>query len=350
MASIIGYIEQKEINWDEIRELTLYSEKVNQWTNYGPVQKMLENKINEYFPNKKVIMCASGTVALQTLIGMHNTLKFKKLFWIASSYGFASSNIGTTSTSGIKDCDESGILEFDKNRSYWKFTNGVILTDVFGTCKIINEFQEFCTNKKKILVIDSALSLDRERKDIFADEIVSFHHTKPWGFGEGGCICVDEDKVELIKAMLNFGLNEKNNKKLDRNYLMNGKISELSCAFILSRLNKMDEISKAYKEQYERIINLASFLGIGLLNRSYSTPASVPLIFDKTISNLDNPYVVLKKYYKPLADIIFEKHGEISNAEIIYNKIVNFPCHPGINALSDKDIINCLELVMKNND
>jgi dTDP-4-amino-4,6-dideoxygalactose transaminase len=36
--------------------------------------------------------------------------------------------------------------------------------------------------------------------------IISFHHTKPFGFGEGGAIIVDKKYEHSIKCLNNFGI------------------------------------------------------------------------------------------------------------------------------------------------
>ena len=36
-------------------------------------------------------------------------------------------------------------------------------------------------------------------------EVISFHHTKPWGFGEGGIIVCNTKHENKIKELINFG-------------------------------------------------------------------------------------------------------------------------------------------------
>ncbi len=75
------------------------------------------------------------------------------------------------------------------------------------------------------MIIDSAASFPAPRPpSVCASEIVSFHHTKPWGFGEGGCAIVDGALAEKLRSLHNFGVGR---RCFVRNFAGNGKMSDI---------------------------------------------------------------------------------------------------------------------------
>ena len=69
---------------------------------------------------------------------------------------------------------------------------------------------------------------------------ISFHHTKPLGFGEGGAIIVDKKYEKNIRCLINFGidLTEKYWVKEGNNY----KMSDISAVYILQYLDNFNLI------------------------------------------------------------------------------------------------------------
>ena len=48
------------------------------------------------------------------------------------------------------------------------------------------------------------------RKIMQYSEILSFHHTKPWGFGEGGAVICETFDEKIVRQLINFGVDRKN--------------------------------------------------------------------------------------------------------------------------------------------
>ena len=70
-----------------------------------------------------------------------------------------------------------------------------------------------------------------------------------------------------------------------------------------------------------------------LLNQKpLGTPCTVPLLYKTPIFNLDNDFITVQKYYKPLL--------ATKKAVKIYDRIVNFPCH---STILDTKIVECFE-------
>lgn len=319
---LISFIENKVIDWEYVQDLLSLSRESNQWTNFGPVSLLLEKEIEKYFPDKGCVVCSSGTSALHALVSLNNYL-YGSIIWSTSAYTFPSSHIGILQNSLIRDCDRNGMLKVNDCQGY-------IATDIFGSC------EDFSKYKDRFLIVDAAYGLDKLHGN--EDCILSFHQTKPWGMGEGGCIVVDKIYVPIVRSIINFGFNIRNDFYENT---FNAKLSDFSAALILSRLKDLGRIRQLYTEQFDRILGIAKNYGFKLFVEPLSTPSSVPLLYKRPILNLDNSHVVLKKYYKPLVDF--------PNAKKIYDRIVNFPCHMELGELSDREIGLVFEELVNNN-
>lgn len=332
---MVEYVEKKLINWKLISNLLNISQSKNHFSNFGPLSIILENKIHSYISlssNKSVVVCSSGTSALHALVEMHNYLNGKSLKWVTSNFTFPCAVQGPLKNAIVVDCNTKGNLSLEviKHIDF----DGIIVTDLFGMTNR-QPYRDYCASNNKILIVDSAMGFDKPRqKD---DEIISFHHTKPWGFGEGGCVIIDKKNETLLRSLINFGLmKDKDNTQA---YSTNAKISEVASAFILQRLEKMPKVKKTMQVEYKRISNIAQTLGIEIYADCPEwTPPCVPL-FNKTPVSIDlkNPFITMKKYYKPL------RHGPI--AQDLYERVIVMPCHPDVKKCTDKEIKEALSIV-----
>lgn len=335
---MITFIEKKDVDWDRIQQLLYLSYSANQWSNFGPISLLLEQAIAKYLQleeNKCVVFCSNGTDALFCLVQMYNFLHKKPLKWTVSSFGFHCSKQGPLANAAVVDCDKKGLLDLNLLDSDF---DGILVTNPFGITDELECYKEFCKLNHKILICDSASAFDSLKKhDV--DEVVSFHHTKPWGFGEGGCVIIDKQHELLFRSITNFGTMGQFDGIAP--YSTNAKASEISCAYVLQRFEKIISIKQSYIEQYNRIKNIAENQGFQcVIKRNISNiPHCVPFLATKEINNTENPWVKIQKYYKPLSDT--------PNAQDIYKRIINMPCHPGLSCLCDKEIVNCLEMLIR---
>jgi dTDP-4-amino-4,6-dideoxygalactose transaminase len=326
---MIHFVDKKSINYKELRVFLKSSEEENHWTNFGPVSSMLEAKLEECFnldEQKTVLVCSNGTEALFCLVHMHNYLSNRPLRWIVSSFGFYCSHQGPLADAIVVDCNEKAVL--DLNLLVPNTFDGIIITNPFGILDNLDEYRDYCVRHNKILICDSGSGFDALKKHEI-DEAFSLHHTKPWGFGEGGCIIVDKKNKELIRSIANFG---KFGPKEIFYISTNAKISDIACACILQRFNCLQQIKSIGIQQYNRIAKCGEQFGFkSLVDRTIiHVPHCVPLISKKPILNVDNTYVKLHKYYEPLEPTLV--------ATRLYNQIVNFPCHKAMEKLSDKEL------------
>lgn len=352
---MIPFIEKKEIDWHQVEKILRNSKRLNQYANGGPAVKKLENFISQKILKKNisVSMVSSGTAALNIASNYFNLNLKKPIRWITSANGFFSTSIGPFQKSKIIDCDKDGLIDLKIIKKLpIKSYDGIVFTNLFGYFSKFDQIINFCEKNKKYLLFDNAASLGSlvnyydtlNKSKLNWAEAISFHHTKPWGIGEGGCLiyskkCFDKQK---IFSLTNFGrFMPKKHKKLYNNY----KISDFSAALILQRLNKFHFWKKKYLQQCNRIIKLAKTCNLRTIVQKkdrLSVSGHLPIFFKGKIKleNLKNKYVVLQKYYLPLND-------KCNNAVKFYDRMVSMPCHGGMKKISDREIINLLKKLKK---
>lgn len=330
----LRYIEEKQADMTYVGELLQESAAVNHWANFGPVSRRVEAEITDMLKlddKTRVVMCSSGTAAMHGIIALHETLAGKNLRWVTSSFGFYTAIQGPLQHAEIVDCDDNAMLDLSSldPQSF----DGFIVTNVFGQADSLDEYYRYAAAHGKIMVVDSAMAFGSHTHG--ANECISFHHTKPWGFGEGGCALIAAEHEELFRSLICFGhqVGEEINRRAS-----NGKISDPACAFALSRLKEMrEEKSARYREQYRRIAKIGKKVGFDILadvTRHPGIPASVPFLAPNAFKDFKHTILPTGRYYHPMADT--------PKALEIYNRIVNVPCHTGLESLSDDEIESAL--------
>jgi dTDP-4-amino-4,6-dideoxygalactose transaminase len=338
----IRYVEDKHIDWQRVREITALSEQDGQWANFGPVSLALE-RVLEYLmrlpDERSVVMCASATVALQSLAALHAVKRGRRLRWVVSAYTFFSQRTGAFADATVVDCDERGMVDLDAvaalPENAW---DGLVVTNLFASLADTRSFSDFCKLRGKALILDSAAALfglNRGALDHPLDA-VSFHHTKPWGVGEGGCMIVDRADVPLARSAINFGIGGPDALKP---LSCNGKISDIACAVILERLERLPAWARAYAAQRARIELLCAAAERQLVLHAQEDAilASVPVIAARPVerAQLDGFGFDVGKYYPPLS-------GAAPKARHLFAHIINIPSHAGMAGIDDSAVASLL--------
>ncbi len=338
--SPIGFIEPKKPDFNRIQELLSQSDLENHWSNFGPVWQRLKSFIEMRLglPASRVaIPCASGTQALTAAAAITARNPANEP-WLVSAFGFRSTIIGPFADARIVDCDPAGVLSIEEVTDRDPFTfGGIVVTNPFGLCSDFSGHIRRARSLEKPLILDNAAGFDSIDRSDHAGvlECLSLHHTKPFGFGEGGCLIVDAELETKARAAINLGYGQFATESA--RYCGNGKLSEPAAAFILSRLESEDTWAPSYRTELIRLSRLASQLGIAQLQEppcpSTSVYGQLALLadFDVTSDELRSDVVTLRKYYPPLST-----HAPAANA--IYRRIVNLPVHPGMASISDREI------------
>jgi dTDP-4-amino-4,6-dideoxygalactose transaminase len=355
----LSFVDDKKVHFDEIKELIKTSVKANHHTNFGPVSVLLEHelcKINGIEPGASewgAVCGSSATTLISGAVAALNNKFERRLRWIASDFGFFTNFTGPMENAHHVSCDDRGMLDIEAlediaPESY----DAILVTNVFGACDDFDAYFEFAGKNNKILMIDNAAGFgaltlkyckahSTPMPEIWL-EIISLHHTKPWGMGEGGAIFASNDLIHYIRASINFGVSP-TVKCMDLRWCLNGKMSELAAAAVLSHVSHHETWSLQYVHQTRRVFYIASQAGLmplfGELPKAHvigqiAFQSPYPVYFDQ----LKDIAIPLQKYYRPTS-----QSGPKSQA--LYRYMVNVPCHPGMASLSDDMIYDALVAV-----
>jgi dTDP-4-amino-4,6-dideoxygalactose transaminase len=347
-ARAIAYVEAKNIDWPRVQQFLHRSQRQNQWTNFGPVCLALEEilrQVLELPEDRAVVMTSSATTALVALAGVHAAHAGRPLRWVSSAFAFPAVRTGPLQSAlQYVDCDDEGMLDLQVVDALpadsW---DGLIVTNVFGLHSELKRYQRFCRQRGKALIIDNAAALLGFQRSWSEspDDIISFHHTKPWGVGEGGCAIVRREDVPLVRSLLAFG------KGLP-NWLCafagNGKTSDFSCSLILERLERLPVWREYYSLQRNRISKAVRQAGLSELERRGSRwnwiPGTIAALAQHEMNDQDllRSRLPLRRYFAPLAP-------NMPRATRLYMRMINVPCHPGLAAWDTAAIVAALRRV-----
>lgn len=336
----VQFVEEKLPDWSRVRTLLRESEEANAWTNRGPLFQRLSRAYHDTFGLSRahaVTPCANGGVALEALARLQAQLHGRRLRWAGSAFSFRNLGRGYFSDMVFFDCDERGVLDLTEiETADPDGFDGIILTNPMGLLMDFAPFIAFAEKHRKPLLIDNAAHVHTSLPD-WPWQAFSLHHTKPYGVGEGGLAITPAEHQDSFYSLLNYG-------ELYggvENWFTNGKLSDISCAFHLDRLERAEQWIPGYLGQRRRISRLARAAGLRpLLPHTGAPPTtSVPFLAERPVllERLDACRSLhLAKYYPPIADR--------PNACRIFEHVVCVPTHPDVGRLSDEDILRDLTI------
>lgn len=345
----ITWLNRKQIHTDRVEKYLSASLERNQFTNGGPCVKLLESRVRELLnidAGKAVIVVNNGASALHAIASGLQIALNRNLKWATSSFTFPASAQGSLQGSFIVDIDESAgpdISLLPEN------IDGLIVTNVLGHVGDLQKYQDWAEKNGKFLVLDNAACSSSFYRgtntvNIGVASIISFHHTKPIGFGEGGAVIIDSQYEQAIRNVINFGYDM---VKLNQIWLPEGsnfKMSDVAAAYILQYFDDFDTIKQKHQELYQYFSNRVSQLNNGVKlfpNFSENTPfvSSLVVVFPTTIvlDRLSSFNIEVKKYYKPL---LLE-----GNALDLYSRIACFPCHIGMSVDDVDRVVSAIQSV-----
>lgn len=337
----VRFVENKPVDFQAVEAIMEPSRRLNHFTNFGPVTAALEKVLHHLWrlsEDRVVIAASSATTALYALVGVHSAKLGRPLRLAASSFGFMSTNIGTLTNSILVDCDETGMLNLEAlDEAILGQVDALLVTNIFGNFRSMERYKAFCERHGKILLVDNATGFSGVNRAEDFDEIISFHHTKAWGVGEGGVAVLNRDDATLFRSLLNFGTGAPEWLWM---YANNAKISDFASALILERLERIPEWSRQYDEQLQRIMSLGDQCGLRPLIDGHRDQlhAHVPFQSPHSISadRVNGSSLPMRKYYRPLGP-------NTPTASDIFDRNICVPAHLQMSALSDDAILTALQ-------
>lgn len=341
----VEFLENKSTYSSIVDYLLQLSARENHWSNYGPVTRLLEQVIGQMIKlpdHLSVIACSSATSGLEGLVSLEEELAGRQLKWIVPAYTFPSSLSVCRGRAQVIDVLEDGQFSLDDltlvpANSY----DAVLVTNLFGRSNSLEQIIKFCESSGKKLVLDNATGLNAniERTADWPGEAISFHHTKVWGMGEGGCVICKKKNETMLRALLSPGLQAPVSPERRRN----AKLDDFSSARILGRLIYSPRWQRSYDWQMWRIEQAALEAGFSLFGpdshahsiraSSSFTPLLAPQRLDLTASNTSR--VTLQKYYRPLAS------KPIAND--LFSRVLAVPNHRGMAQFSNRELKELLQ-------
>jgi len=346
---MIKWVAKKNIDKNYVDKLLNDCIESNIFTNAGQKVEKLENFIRTKFKvdnSKCVVAVTNGSVALHSLTAAISYYENKNINWATQSFTFPSSAQSNLMNVKILDIDKNGGLDL---RSVDDSINGIIVTNIFGNCVDISKYEAYCRKYNKYLVFDNAATAYTfyKNKNILNygnGGTISFHHTKPFGFAEGGAIIADGKYEDSIRCLNNFGIG------LTTKYCVkkgnNNKMSEISAIYILQYLNSNFDLiveKNMYLYKYfEHEIEERKITHFSLFPSSHDkiiVPSCICLVFkndnyDIYRNQLIKNNISVRRYYTPLDD------AKIANE--IFNAIMCLPCNIDMNKKDIDKIINIL--------
>ena len=310
---MISWVPHKNVNYRRIQELLSLSDEKNQYTNGGPVVSILENKVREILQidNSKSVVCVSnGTVALWAAVAAIELNENHKLQFCTQSFTFPASAQGYLDNVHIIDNDEGGGIDLEKIDI--SGCDGIIVTNVFGNVVDIAKYEDWSRKNRKFLIFDNAATSytfygGKNSCNYGTCSTISFHHTKPIGFGEGGAIIIDSKYESILRKVINFGIdNTASNPKWHR-FGGNYKMSDIQAAYIFQYLERFDELIAKSDLLYSYFIdkirdntNITLFPNYSEKNPFLSCLSILTSNSQEIIEALLKKNIYCRKYYNPL--------------------------------------------------
>lgn len=334
-----AWVPRKQVDMQVVQDLLYNSFARNHFANNGPAVQALEayvRKLLRIHDSKALIAVSNATAGIHAVVdawgGGNN--------FVTQAFTFPASAQGPLQHVQIVDMDVAANgpnLNQIEGRPA-----GLIVTNVFGHVCNIDLYTKYAQETGCKLLFDNAATpwsfWNGENACNFGNaSVISFHHTKPLGFGEGGMIIIDRADEAMVRRIINFGYDV---PKGDEQYMPTGnnyKMSDVSAAFIMAHL-KANAI-RSRKLHQDRFQDLQNSFAIRPSTRgrlrfftdsldeflscfAVLFPKPVPLQFFQQFQ------LYVRKYYKPLS-LDRQKYPV---AWDLYDRIICFPCHAELTA------------------
>ncbi len=311
--------------------------KRNHYSNSGPAVLKLEQFFAHLLSvphNKVVVATCNATCALHGLISAIKLCKEKEYKWATQSFTFPSSAQGPLANNvEIVDVDiKTGTLDLNQLSSD---VDAIVVTNPFGNIGPLSYYEEWQKDKDRVVIFDNAATPlgffeDRSIMSYGDGSIVSLHHTKPIGFGEGGLAIMDKCYEPYFRQIINFGYDVIKKDLKWRPEGGNYKMSDIAAAFCQCYLDdgNIDKIHKTHTELYrcwsvqmKDRTDVSLFPNLGERN----LPSCISIILSKPIPlNDELSSLGARKYYKPLIE------ENCPNSVYLYDHVICVPCHSDI--------------------
>lgn len=211
-----------------------YKKKI--FSNFGALFDESVKKLSKLM-NGEALPVTSGTTAIQAALSTMNAKGKRVAIPDYTHSGTLLAVIGAQATPVLFGVDpNSWIISIKDLKKHWDQYDMIVVVSPFGYEIDFHKFEALSVELKKPIVYDMAGCFGNF-PDTINPRCYSFHATKNFSVGEGGCVVLPDLKMwEQAKKIINFGTN------LDRSLCGdqggNLKVDELRCALILANLRE----------------------------------------------------------------------------------------------------------------
>ena len=346
----------------DINKYNSYVEKIyeNGWvTNYGPLVKLLEQRLANYLGVKNLILVSNGTAALEVayrVLNISGDVITSPFSFVATTSSLVANKLNPI----FVDINSKSFNINSKNieKHLTKQTSAIVPVHVYGNACEIEEIEYLAKKYNLKVIYDAAHAFGVKYKNQsilnYGDiSTLSFHATKIFHTVEGGAVIINnDDLVKDVRMSINFGIE---NKESIVSVGTNTKINEFQAAMglcVLDDMKKLDaERERVYNLYMSEISSIVSFPFQNInstRNFSYFPILldSEELLFDIQLK-FENSNIYTRRYFYPSLDTL----SYISPKQIcpvsrnIASRILCLPMYP---ELSNECVHRITKIIKKN--
>lgn len=343
-------------------KLMHYLTEVNEcgwYTNFGPLHKLLTERLEKYLGVENLLLVSNGTLAIQVACKALN---------INSAITTPFSFVATTSSllwqgieTAFSDIDAKSFNLCPQTLEYAlaqdDHYDGIVATHVYGNPCDVKGLEIVATKHNKKIIYDAAhafgVNIGAQSVLNFGDaSTLSFHATKVFHTVEGGAI-VFKHKADYEKAkeLINFGI--QTDGKLGEPGI-NAKLNEYQCAVGLTILDQIEEVIQhrallfnSYRTELKDLTEIK--LPVWHSGANYNG-AYMPIYIEnndlqKTVMDaLTCANIQSRRYFTPSLDVAYseQKNFGCSISHSIAGGVVCLPLH---NFMTADDVLKVVTII-----
>jgi len=352
-------------NLPELSEFMPYLEEI--WesgvlTNNGRFHQELERALAEYLGLSHVSLVCNATIGLmlaQEVLGLRGSdvittpysfaATAHSIMWMANRPIFV--DIEPDSA-----CLDPNLIE----RALTQNTKAIMPLHCYGNTCRTDAIQQIAQRHNLKVIYDACHSFGvtddggsvLRHGDI---SVISFHATKIFNTFEGGLIVAPDEETKIkVDRLKNFGFL---NEEVVTSSGINGKLNEVSAAFGLVQLNRMEgyiaaraEIDRVYRARLAAVPGVKCLEPARQIKRNYAyfpviVEESFPLSRENLYRDLRHRGIGARRYFYPLItdfDSVrgrgFNTDDRLTNASALSSRVLCLPLYPAL-SLSDVEFI-----------
>ena len=232
----------------EVEKLFSVCHEHNVYSNFGKLFYDSVEKLSVLMKGE-ALPTTSGTTAIHAALSTMNAKGKRVALPDYTHSGTLLAVIAAQAIPVLFPVDKNWVISIKELKKHWTEWDMAIVVSPFGYDVDVMEFETLSVELKKPLVYDFAGSFGRF-PDTINPRCYSFHATKNFSVGEGGCVVLPDLKMwKRAQQIINFYTNPEDRSILDDTG-GNLKVDELRCALILQMLEK-----KNLDKVFDRIEN-----------------------------------------------------------------------------------------------